>query len=68
MQTLPWSSLQPIHRHTGGLEIIKKLIWAMRLIHRHTGGLEIRILKLQQGLQIHRHTGGLEKSTRQNGT
>ncbi|CAB5503149.1 hypothetical protein THERMOT_1738 [Bathymodiolus thermophilus thioautotrophic gill symbiont] len=62
-----------IHRHTGGLEMIKSMLQSMEIIHRHTGGLtkemsffdlppHRRINKGDELFLIHRHTG-LETET-----
>ena len=49
-----------IHRHTGGLEIIRQCLRRHQKIHRHTGGLEKQKDSQRLGYPIHRHTGGLE--------
>ena len=51
----------PIHRHTGGLEMSVNSRLGHFRIHRHTGGLENNINDFNNATIIHRHTGGLEK-------
>ena len=53
-----------IHRHTGGLETLKKIRNQINNIHRHTGGLEISYCWVFAKWWIHRHTGGLESYRR----
>ena len=50
----------PIHRHTGGLEMLTSKTRRRSKIHRHTGGLETYITLRRDIKPIHRHTGGLE--------
>ena len=60
MQLVSLYPLSLLHRHIGGLEIIKMVEIDTDFLHRHIGGLEKNKARNEGFTFLHRHIGGLE--------